>query len=101
MDNITYAGTTRDDEVYEEHKQTFPRFYVGGNPRNKITLFTDIYMHLQPLSKTLISSGTHRGPTEFSKEILDSASAEEVSQLPTSTAVLLYRSLSQLYLLAL
>lgn len=66
--------------MYEEHKQTFPRFYVHGNPRNKITLFTDVYMHLAPLSSTLIDGGTHRNPIKDSKEILDCATAEEVKQ---------------------
>ncbi|KAK2797611.1 hypothetical protein FQN50_009124 [Emmonsiellopsis sp. PD_5] len=71
-----------DHNLYTEYKRGFPRFRFRSEPSFCIVLFTDQYCHLDPLHEHVVSHQEHQDAKEYSQEILDSVSADQIAALP-------------------
>jgi hypothetical protein len=68
--------------IYTEYKRGFPRFRFCSEPGFHVVLFTDTYFHLEPLRKHVVFRDEHQYMAEYSQEVLDSISADQVAALP-------------------
>ncbi|EEQ29707.1 uncharacterized protein MCYG_02526 [Microsporum canis CBS 113480] len=93
--NIAEEG---DYNIYTEYKRGFPRFRSRSEPTLYIVLFTDQYYGLNPLQKNIISRKEHQEfQGSYSKEILDSMSADQIATLPLPRFAPLFIGLCSTY----
>lgn len=85
--------------IYTEYKRGFPRFRIGSSePASYVVLFTDVYCHLEPLDEHIISPPEHQHRKRYySKEVLDSLSADQIGTLPFPQFAPFFRGLCSTY----
>lgn len=87
-----------DHNIYTEYKRGFPRFQFRSERSFSIVLFTDQYCHLDPLQKHMISHQEHQDAKVYSREILDSVSADQIAALPLPRFVPLFMGFCRTYI---
>ncbi|KAK2762722.1 hypothetical protein FQN54_000896 [Arachnomyces sp. PD_36] len=82
--DILERADEADYNIYTEYKRGYPRFRFKSPASSfYIVLFTDVYCHLNPLEEHIITPQEHQRRKEcYSKEILDSFSADQIATLP-------------------
>lgn len=68
--------------IYTEFRKGFPRFQFCYEPKFHVILFSDRHCHLDPLQENIIPRVEHLGTTIYSKEILDTFTADQIAYLP-------------------
>lgn len=87
-----------DYNIYTEYKRGFPRFRFRPGRGSCIVLFTDKYHHLDPLSEHIVSREEHQNAGEYSREILDSVSADQIAALPLPQFTPFFKGLCRKYI---
>ena len=83
--------------IYTEYKRDYPRFRFNRNPGFHIVLFSDKGLHLDPLSDNTLCSEDHQHSSEYSREIFDLLSIDEVVKFPFPRFVPFFAGLCEMY----
>ncbi|KKZ61107.1 hypothetical protein EMCG_04305 [[Emmonsia] crescens] len=83
--------------LYTQYKRGFPRFRSCSKPGFYVTIFTDKHCHLDPLQKCVVYQREHQHTGEYSRELLDSFSPEEIATLPFPRFTPLLRGFCRTY----
>ncbi|EEQ85396.1 hypothetical protein, variant 3 [Blastomyces dermatitidis ER-3] len=84
--------------LYTQYKKGFPRFRSYSKPRFYVVIFTDKHYHLDPLQKCVIYQKEHQHTREYSRELLDSFSPDEIATLPFPRFTPLFRGFCRSYI---
>lgn len=76
------GAPTKDFNLYTEYQRGFPRFRYLHQQRINVTLFSDEFLHLDPLDHSVIPPSAHRQGIQYSKEFEDYFPVEEIASLP-------------------
>lgn len=87
-----------DYNIYTEYKRGFPRFRFCSGRGFCIVLFTDKYYHLDPLREHIVPGEEHQNAGEYSREILDSVSADQIVALPLPQFAPFFKGLCRKYI---
>ena len=83
--------------LYTEYKRGFPRFRFCSKPVFYVTIFTDKHCHLDPLQKCVVYQREHQHKGEYSRELLDSFSPDEIATLPFPRFTPLFKGFCRTY----
>ncbi|OJD19293.1 hypothetical protein AJ78_00742 [Emergomyces pasteurianus Ep9510] len=83
--------------LYTEYKRGFPRFRSCSKPVFYVTIFTDKHCHLDPLPKCVVYQTEHQYAGEYSRELLDSFSPDEIATLPFPRFTPLFKGFCRTY----
>lgn len=87
-----------DSNIYTKYRRGFPRFRILDEPDLHIVVFPDKYFHLDPLDQNIIQFSEEDNVHQYSKEIYDIVSADDLTKLPIPRLAPLFSGLCRMYM---